>query len=112
MKAYGTMVDLKPSEKTTVAGQRLIEEHGGLGYSWMGTKTFIKSYSRIAPAKRMYKTKPNGRGIETWTCRQCDAEMDDLLCKNVKPTICKKCIKDNRRLRQKIKRMEKLVCQS
>lgn len=112
MKAYETMVDVRPSEKTTATGERLIQEHGGLGYMWMGSKVFVKAYKPIIPPRRMYKNHPNGRGIQTWKCRQCDTELNDLISKNIKKRVCAECKKANRRLRDRIKKMEALVCNS
>lgn len=110
MKAYEIMVDVRPNERTTKTGQRLIDEHGGLGYSWMGSKVFVKSNAITTTTKRTYKNNMHGRGIEIWKCRQCDTELNDLTCKSIKRTVCNKCKDDNRRLRQMIKRMERLVC--
>ena len=110
MKIYQNMIEINPNEKTTPAGQKLLEEHGGLAYKWMGNKLFIKSNSQVMTQKIQYKNHPNGRGIEVWECRQCHCMMDDIAVKSSRKTICDTCKLENKKLRLKIKRMEKLVC--
>lgn len=112
MKIYQNMIELNPNEKTTIAGQKLIEEHGGLAYKWMGSKLFIKANSNLMAQKIQYKTHPNGRGIEVWKCRQCGCALDDIQTKSTKKTICDPCKLVNKKLKLKIKRLEKQVCKS
>ncbi len=110
MKVFETMIEIYPREKTTASGQKLIEEHGGLGYNWMGAKTFVSSHASFVTPKTQYKTHQNGRGIETWQCKQCDKILDDIKTKSVKKKLCDDCLAENKKLRDMIRRTEKQVC--
>ena len=63
----------------------------------------MQRYQTQYLCKREYKNHKNGHGIEVYPCKICGNKMDDVPSRGIKKDKCNKCIRQAKRLRDRMR---------